>query len=91
MSDMIKITTESGFCCELPKDTLDDMELVEILAGEFPNESFRNAKVAQHLLGDQKKNLYEHLREIHGKVPATALDRELRDILMAFGDAAKNS
>lgn len=92
MAELIEITTDSGFNCHLPKDAMDDMELVEMLAAEFSNEAARNAQVARHLLGVEGKNaLYEHLRKIHGKVPATALDRELRDIFRAFGDAGKNS
>lgn len=88
---MIEIKTESGFTCQLPEDAMDDMELVEILAGDYPNEAFRNAAVARHLLGDQKTALYDHLRNIHGKVPATAVDKELRDILHGFGNPGKNS
>ena len=88
---MIEIKTESGFTCQLPKDAMDDMELVDILTGEYPNEAFRNAAVAKHLLGDQKPALYEHLRKIHGKVPATAVETEIRDIFMAFGNRGKNS
>lgn len=89
---MIKIETTSGFICELPKDAMDDMELVEILAKkDYPNEGFRNSDVASHLLGDKKQALYEHLRKIHGKVPATAVDTELREIFMAFRTEGKNS
>ena len=88
---MIDIKTTSGFACQLPKDALDDMELVDIFSGEYPNEAFRNSAIAKHLLGDQKCAMYEHLRQIHGKVPATAVEKELRDILQAFGDNGKNS
>lgn len=88
---MIAIKTESGFACQLPKAAMDDMELVDILAGDYPNEAFRNSAIAQHLLGDQKKYLYDHLRQIHGKVPATAVNKELREIIQAFGNSGKNS
>lgn len=88
---MIRIKTESGFVCELPKDAMDDMELVDIFAGDYPNEAFRNADIAKQLLGDQKKSLYDHLRNIHGKVPATAVDKELREIIRGFGNQGKNS
>lgn len=87
----VTIKTKSGFECELPKDAMDDMELVEIFSGDYPNEAFRNSAIAKHLLGDQKSNLYDHLRQIHGKVPATAVDEELREIIQAFGNAGKNS
>lgn len=87
----ITIKTKSGFVCELPEDAMDDMELVDILAGNYINEALRNADIVNHLLGDQKSNLYDHLRQIHGKVPATAVDVELREIIQAFGTAGKNS
>ena len=88
---MIDIKTASGFSCRLPKAAMDDMELVDIFTGDYPNEAFRNSDIAKHLLGDQKKNLYDHLRQIHGKVPATEVDKELREIIQAFGNAGKNS
>lgn len=88
---MVEIKTESGFICSLPADALDDMELVDIFTGEYPNEAFRNSAIAKHLLGDQKNAMYEHLRQIHGKVPATAVDQELREIIQAFGSKGKNS
>ena len=88
---MIEIKTESGFVCQLPKDAMDDMELVDIFTGEYPNEAFRNSDIAKHLLGNQKKAMYDHLRKIHGKVPASAVDQELREIILAFGSKGKNS
>lgn len=88
---MIEIKTESGFVCQLAEDALDDAELVDILTGEYPNEAFRNAAIVQHMLGEQKKKLYDHLRTESGKVPASAVDRELRQIFAGFGNAGKNS
>lgn len=90
MEKMIKIKTTSGFCCELPEDALDDMELVDILAGSYANEAFRNRDLANCLLGAKKQDLYNHLRAIHGKVPATAVDTELGEIIQAFGKPGKN-
>lgn len=88
---MIEVKTESGFTCQLPKDAMDDMELVDIFAGDYLNEAFRNSDIAKHLLGNQKMKLYDHLRKIHGKVPASAVDQELREIIQAFGEKEKNS
>ena len=76
---------------KLPADVLDDMELVEIMAGKYPGEAFRVAATLNHLLGDQKKALYDHLRKIHGKVPASAVEVELAEIFEALGEAGKNS
>ena len=88
---MREIETGSGFKCYLQDDVLDDMELVEIMAANYKGEAFRVAAVLNHMLGDQKKALYEHLRKIHGKVPATAVEMELKEIFEALGEAGKNS
>lgn len=86
---MVTIKTESGFECQLPKDALNDMELVELMTEEMP-EAFRTAKVAKLLLGDQKAALYDHVR-IDGRVPVNAVDREIREIFLALGQQGKNS
>ncbi|MBR2422610.1 MAG: hypothetical protein IKB09_09740 [Oscillospiraceae bacterium] len=86
---MIEIKTNTGFRCQLPEDAVNDMELVELMAAEMP-EAYRIAKVAAHLLGEQKKTLYEHVRT-DGRVPVDAVEREIRDILLALGNKGKNS
>lgn len=86
---MIEIKTNSGFVCQLPENVTNDMELVELMAADMP-EAFRIAKVAAHLLGDQKKDLYEHVRT-DGRVPVDAVEREIHDILLALGNQGKNS
>lgn len=86
---MIEIKTNTGFSCQLPEDVLNDMELVELMAADMP-EAFRVAKVADHLLGEKKKDLYNHVRS-EGRVPVDAVEREVRDILLALGNRGKNS
>jgi hypothetical protein len=87
---MIEIKTESGFTCKLPKECLNNMELVDAMTEDALNEAFRTAKVAKLLLGEQKAALYDHVR-IQGRVPVDAVEREIRDILLAFGQQGKNS
>ena len=86
---MIEIKTNTGFLCQIPEDAVNDMELVELMAAEMP-EAFRIAKVAAHLLGDQKKALYEHVRK-DGRVPVDAVEQEIHDILRGLGNQGKNS
>lgn len=88
---VVKIKTGSGFVCEVSDQLQDDQELVEIFAGEYPNESYRNADLVKHVLGDQKPKLYEHLKKRDGMVRATAVNQELRDIFAALGEQGKNS
>lgn len=87
---MVEIKTQSGFVCQLDDKVMDNMELVEAMTEEFPSEAFRDARLAKLLLGDQKKKLYDHIRE-DGRVPIGALERELREIFQAFGSTGKNS
>ena len=88
---MKEIKTRSGFVCTLPEDALDDMELVEVFAAEFENESYRNVAIIKHLMPDQREEMYAHLRSIHGKVPASAVNQELIDIIRGLGESGKNS
>lgn len=87
---MIEIRTESGFSCQLSKNTLNNMDLVEAMSDEVASEAFRTAKVAKLLLGEQKDALYDHLR-VEGRVPIDAVEREIRDIFLALGQQGKNS
>lgn len=88
---MIEVKTESGFVCTVSSSLKDDMELVDILAGEYSNEAYRNSALVRHILGDQKKALYDHVRKTHGMVSVTAVNKELVDIFAALGEQGKNS
>jgi hypothetical protein len=87
---MVEIRTQSGFTCQLDDKVMDNMELVETMTEDCPSEAFRNAKLANLLLGEQKEKLYNHVRE-NGRVPIRAVEQELREIFQAFGSAGKNS
>lgn len=87
----MKITTWSGFSCDLPDAALDNMELVDALA-EMQSESDTLAvsRVLRLLLGnDNRKALYDHLR-VDGRVPIEAVTAEISDIFAALGQAGKN-
>lgn len=87
----MKITTQSGFTCELPENAADNMELVDALA-EMQGDSdiLAVSRVLRLLLGnDNRKALYDHLR-VDGRVPIEAVTAEISDIFAALGQAGKN-
>lgn len=76
---MIKGKTKSGFKFEIDERLLDDYELVELLA-ETEDNPLLITKVLTKLLGDQKKELIEHVREEDGIVPAGRMMEELEEV-----------
>lgn len=87
----MKITTKSGFTCDLPENAADNMELVDALA-EMQGDSdiLAVSRVLRLLVGDDiRKALYDHLR-VDGRVPLAAVQTEITDIFSALGQTGKN-
>lgn len=77
---MLKGKTETGFSYEVSDESLNDYELVEILA-EVDTNPLLLPKLVDKLLGkEQKKKLLDHLRTEDGKVPIDAISAEIMDI-----------
>lgn len=77
---MLKGKTETGFSYEVSDESLNDYELVEILA-EVDTNPLLLPKLVDKLLGkEQKKKLLNHLRTEDGKVPIDAISAEIMDI-----------
>lgn len=87
----MKITTQSGFTCELPENAADNMEIVDALAEmQSDRDMLAVSRVLRLLLGDaNRKALYDHLR-VDGRVPIEAVSAEISDIFAALGQAGKN-
>lgn len=78
---MITGKTLTGFEFELQDDVLDDYELLETLAAVDRGEYGRITEMVEQLLGkEQKEKLKEHIRNEHGKVSATKLMDEVKEI-----------
>ncbi len=87
---MYKGETKTGFKFEVPKEALDNMELVDAIA-ELEENPLMVSKVTKLLLGtDQRKKLYDHVRAEDGRVPSEDLSQEIAEIFDAIGDPAKN-
>ena len=78
---MISGTTRSGFTFEVPEDIANDMELFEGLVDMDSGDVKAVVPVVRRVLGDQKKALYDHLRNENGRVPIEAVVEEIIDII----------
>lgn len=87
---MITGTTTSGFAYSIPDENVNNMEFLDALAEAEDENPLRISKVLRLLLGDeQRKALYDRLRDEDGRVPVESVMAELKDILA--NDSSKNS
>lgn len=88
----IKGKTSTGFEFTVDQDVMDDMELIDAISDTMDNNPISFSVVCTKLLGkDQKKLLYDHLRNESGRVTVEAVSNEIADIFKALGDEGKNS
>lgn len=88
---MINGKTKTGFHFSVDENSMNDMELVDILADDSVDESFRISKLLKKLLpGDQRRALYDHVR-VDDRVPVDSIITEVGDIFDAMGNPGKNS
>ena len=86
---MIKGVTRSGFEFEVAEDIANDMELFEALT-DLDNGDLRAiVPICRTIIGDRKKELYDHLRGEDGRVPIERVSDEIVDILTAVKDGKK--
>lgn len=89
---MLNGTTKSGFSFTLDENVLDDYELLEALTAIDEGSSGKVVSMITLLLGsEQKEALKEHLRNEHGKVPASAMIREALEILQSARQGKNSS
>lgn len=88
---MINGETKSGFHFEIDETKLDDMEFLEALADTQENP-LAFPKVCAMLLGnEQKRLLYDYLRDESGKVPIADVEAAVTEIMTVSGEKVKNS
>lgn len=88
---MIKGITKSGFEFEIAENVMDNMELVDILADDDTDMSFRISRITNLVLGkDQKKRFYNHHRTDDGRVPVEEVYEDIGEIFQSFKQG-KNS
>lgn len=87
---MISEKTNSGFAFEIAETAMDNMELVDILADDTTDMTFRVSRIARLVLGDaQRRRLYDHHRTPDGRVPVAAVYTDISEIFNFF-KAGKN-
>ncbi len=86
-------TTSTGFEYEITDEAMNDAELLDALIEADDGDATSMVRAIGKLLGpEQKKKLYEHVRNETGRVPlvgARSVASEITEIMS--GDAAKNS
>ena len=72
---MVTGETKSGFKFEIDPDEVNDIEFLERL-GEAGDDVSKMPRIMKEILGeDQRKRMYDHIRNEKGKVPIdTAMD-----------------
>lgn len=88
---MAEIITSSGFKAEIAEEARDDWELLEAFRAVDKGDVGAIVDVAPIVLGDkQYEELKAHLKKRDGKVKATAMISEIKEI-MEGDKEAKNS
>lgn len=86
-------TTSTGFEYIITDEAMNDAELLDALIESDEGNATSTMRAISKLLGvEQKKRLYEHLRDEHGRVPIVgerSLTSEMTEIMS--GDTVKNS
>lgn len=88
---MITGTTASGFAFSISDEAANDMELFDLFAEADQNPLALPPLINRLLGSEQKKRLYDHLRNEHGIVPIDKVGDELLEMLNNGGAAGKKS
>lgn len=82
---MKQVKTKSGFEIEVDEKSLDDMELLDMIAELTDGNGLRLPKIISKVCGDEgKKRLYEHCRNEAGRVPTETISTEITEIFEAL-------
>lgn len=88
---MIRGVTKTGFEFAVEKEALDNMELLELLAEGGEDNLMIYPKLTEMIFGkEQKKALYDYLRDSYGRVAISAVVNAVQSVFEAYGEAGKN-
>lgn len=88
---MLKGKTANGFKFEIDENIADDIELLEDIAKADKDVSLFPGVLEKILGSEQKKALYEALRDKNGRVSTKAVIAEFTEIMNIAGEETKNS
>ena len=88
----MKGTTKSGFEYDVPENVFDDMELIDALADVNSGRDGLQISVVVRKVFDeeQRKRLYDHVRDESGRVPTGSIMDVITEIASESTDE-KNS
>ena len=84
----------NGFKYEVDVDVFNDMELIEAIAASEGDDPLRIVEVLERILGkEQKKALYDSIRDENGRVRVDAVEEAINEIMTAVSEDSegKNS
>lgn len=88
---MKKGKTESGFKYEIDEKVLDDMELIDAMAASQGEDPTQISTVVVKIFGaEQRKKLYDHVRDKNGRVPIGEVANIITEIINSLGEDGKN-
>lgn len=83
---MTHITTSTGFECEIDPIVMDDMEVVDLVIRIESNDTLAYSNFLTKIMGEEnKKALYEHIREEDGRVPISKISAEVAEVIEQIG------
>ena len=88
---MLTGKTKSGFKFKIDEKIADDMELLEDIAKTDKDTSYFPTVLNKIFGEEQKKALYDHLRNKDGRVPIEATLTEFTEIMNLASEKTKNS
>ena len=83
--------TKSGFEFERDETVLDEMRILDMIAGISSGDVTQLSPLTRKILGDdQKERLYRHLEETEGRASISRVSEEITEIFEAC-KSGKNS
>ena len=90
--DIVRITLDSGLALQIDKNFVNDMELLDMMVeADEGNGLVFSAICSKILPKEEKKKLYDSLRDDKGRVKTTDVVPALMEIIRKVGDTGKNS
>ena len=86
----MKVVLEDGFALDIDDKKLDDYELMEALTDIDKGKTGRITDAVDILLGEEKKHLFDHIREEKGYVSMEAVQNALLGVITGLKNG-KNS
>lgn len=87
---MITGTTEKGFKFQIDPEDINDIEFLERLGIAFNDDITKIPGIITEILGaEQRKALYDHLRNERGKVPIADVMAEFQEILTIANESVQ--